>query len=124
MNDLNKPRPGTVEIGEEGGAQRIDSFLLRARGGVRKSHVYRVLRSGEVRVNSGRVGPDYRLQIGDRVRVPPVRVSTTVKAAKPAEFPIVHEDVSILGVDKPAGVAVHGAPRESYRVIESLRASR
>src|SRR5260221_2683385 len=124
MNDLNKPRAVTVEIGEESAAQRIDNFLLRTLRGVPKSHVYRVLRSGEVRVNSGRVGPDYRLQIGDRVRVPPVRVSTTVKTAKPAEFPIVHEDASILVVDKPAGVAVHGGSGVSYGVIESLRASR
>src|SRR5438067_8673377 len=125
MNDLNKPRARTLEIGEESAAQRIDNFLLRTLRGVPKSHVYRVLRSGEVRVNSGRVGPDYRLQIGDRVRVPPVRVSTSVKAPPtPAEFPIVHEDAALLVVDKPAGVAVHGGSGVSYGVIESLRASR
>lgn len=125
MNDLNKPRVVTLEIGEESAAQRIDNFLIRTLRGVPKSHVYRVLRSGEVRVNSGRVGPDYRLQIGDRVRVPPVRVSTSTKVPpKPAEFPIAHEDASILVVDKPAGVAVHGGSGVSYGVIESLRASR
>ena len=129
MNDLNKPASSpkvrTLEIGEENAAQRIDNFLLRTLRGVPKSHVYRVLRSGEVRVNSGRVGPDYRLRIGDRVRVPPVRVSTSVKAPpKPAEFPIVHEDASLLVIDKPAGVAVHGGSGVSYGVIESLRASR
>src|SRR3982750_3903882 len=117
MNNLNKPRAVLVEVGEENAAQRIDNFLLRRLKGVPKSHVYRVLRSGEVRVNSGRVGPDYRLQIGDRVRVPPVRVSTTVRTAKPAEFPIVHEDASLLVVDKPAGVAVHGGSGVSYGVI-------
>src|SRR3954464_13284115 len=124
MNDLNKPRATTLEIGEEAAAQRIDNFLLKRLRGVPKSHVYRVLRSGEVRVNSGRVGPDYRLQLGDRVRVPPVRMSATVKTAKPAEFPIVHEDAALLVVDKPAGVAVHGGSGVSYGVIESLRASR
>ena len=125
MNDLNKPRVVTVEIGEESAAQRIDNFLLRTLKGVPKSHVYRVLRSGEVRVNSGRVGPEYRLRIGDRVRVPPVRVATSAKAPpKPAEFPIVHEDACLLVVDKPAGVAVHGGSGVSYGVIESLRASR
>jgi len=128
MKDLNKPaatpQVQLLEVGEESAAQRIDNFLLRILRGVPKSHVYRVLRSGEVRVNSGRVGPDYRLRIGDRVRVPPVRVSTTVKTAKPAEFPIVHEDASLLVVDKPAGVAVHGGSGVSYGVIESLRASR
>src|SRR5437763_16296976 len=108
MNDLNKPRAVTVEIGEESAAQRIDNFLLRTLKGVPKSHVYRVLRSGEVRVNSGRVGPAYRLRIGDRVRVPPVRVSAAVKTAKAAEFPVVYEDTALLGIDKPAGVAVHG----------------
>src|SRR5689334_25415357 len=126
MKDLNKPasRPQVqnLEIGEESAAQRIDNFLIRILRGVPKSHVYRVLRSGQVRVNSGRVGPDYRLQLGDRVRVPPVRVSTKVKTARPAEFPIVHEDAALLVVDKPAGVAVHGGSGVSYGVIESLRA--
>jgi 23S rRNA pseudouridine955/2504/2580 synthase len=128
MKDLNKPasRPQvqTLEIGEESAAQRIDNFLLRTLRGVPKSHVYRVLRSGEVRVNSGRVGPDYRLQIGDRVRVPPVRVSTAVRTARPAEFPVVHEDASLLVVDKPAGVAVHGGSGVSFGVIEQLRRAR
>jgi 23S rRNA pseudouridine955/2504/2580 synthase len=128
MKDLNKPasRPKVtvVEVGEESAAQRIDNFLLRRLRGVPKSHVYRVLRSGEVRVNSGRVGPDYRLQIGDRVRVPPVRVSAAVKTARPAEFPVVYEDASLLVIDKPAGVAVHGGSGISFGVIESLRAAR
>lgn len=124
MNDLNKPRATLVEVGEESAAQRIDNFLLKRLRGVPKSHVYRVLRSGEVRVNSGRVGPEYRLRIGDRVRVPPVRVSTAVKTARPAEFPVVHEDAALLVIDKPAGVAVHGGSGLSYGVIESLRAAR
>ena len=128
MNDLNRPasplKATVVEVGEESAAQRIDNFLLRRLKGVPKSHIYRVLRSGEVRVNSGRVGPDYRLQPGDRVRVPPVRVSASVKTAKPAEFPIVHEDAALLVIDKPAGVAVHGGSGVSFGVIESLRAAR
>ncbi len=125
MNDLNKPRAKVVEVGEENAAQRIDNFLLRQLKGVPKSHVYRVLRSGEVRVNSGRVGPDYRLQTGDRVRIPPVRISTAAKPpARPAEFPVVHEDAALLVIDKPAGVAVHGGSGVSFGVIESLRAAR
>jgi 23S rRNA pseudouridine955/2504/2580 synthase len=124
MNDLNKPRATTLEVGEESAAQRIDNFLLKRLRGVPKSHVYRVLRSGEVRVNSGRVGPDYRLRIGDRVRVPPVRVSAAVKTARPAEFPVVFEDAALLVIDKPAGVAVHGGSGVSFGVIESLRAAR
>src|ERR671936_198500 len=101
MNGLNKPRARTLKVGEEAAAQRIDNFLLKRLRGVPKSHIYRVLRSGEVRVNSGRVGPDYRLQLGDRVRVPPVRVSSSVKIARPAEFPIVYEDGALLIIDKP-----------------------
>jgi 23S rRNA pseudouridine955/2504/2580 synthase len=124
MNNLNKPRATWVEVGEEAATQRIDNFLLRRLKGVPKSHVYRVLRSGEVRVNSGRVGPQYRLQAGDRVRVPPVRIAEKPKTAKPAEFPIVFEDPALLVVDKPAGVAVHGGSGVSFGVIESLRAAR
>ena len=125
MNDLSKARATTLEVGEEAAAQRIDNFLLRHLKGVPKSHVYRVLRSGEVRVNSGRVKPEYRLQAGDRVRVPPIRVSREEKAkAKPAEFPVVYEDAALLIVDKPSGVAVHGGSGVSFGVIESLRASR
>jgi 23S rRNA pseudouridine955/2504/2580 synthase len=125
MNDLSKARATTLEVGEEAAAQRIDNFLLRHLKGVPKSHVYRVLRSGEVRVNSGRVKPEYRLQPGDRVRVPPVRLSRQVKPKpKPAEFPVVYEDAALLVVDKPAGVAVHGGSGVSFGVIESLRASR
>src|SRR5262245_10665860 len=125
MNDLSKARATTLEVGEDAAAQRIDNFLLRHLKGVPKSHVYRVLRSGEVRVNSGRVKPEYRLQPGDRVRVPPIRVSQEQKTkAKPAEFPVVHEDGALLVIDKPAGVAVHGGSGVSYGVIESLRAAR
>jgi 23S rRNA pseudouridine955/2504/2580 synthase len=126
MNDLSKARATTVEVGEEAAAQRIDNYLLRRLKGVPKSHVYRVLRSGEVRVNSGRVKPEYRLQPGDRVRVPPIRLSEK-KASPPVkamEPPIVHEDPALLVVDKPAGVAVHGGSGVSFGVIESLRAAR
>jgi 23S rRNA pseudouridine955/2504/2580 synthase len=124
MNDLDKPRATWVEIGEENAAQRIDNFLVRRLKGVPKSHVYRVLRSGEVRVNSGRVGPDYRLQPGDRVRVPPIRVAVRESKARPAEFPIVYEDAAVLVVDKPSGIAVHGGSGVSFGAIESLRAAR
>lgn len=125
MNDLSKARATTLEVGDDAAAQRIDNFLFRHLKGVPKSHVYRVLRSGEVRVNSGRVKPEYRLQPGDRVRVPPIRISQERKTkARPAEFPLAHEDGALLIVDKPAGVAVHGGSGVSYGVIESLRASR
>jgi 23S rRNA pseudouridine955/2504/2580 synthase len=124
MTGADSPRATWLEIDDERAAQRIDNFLLRHLKGVPKSHVYRILRSGEVRVNSGRVKADYRLKAGDRIRIPPVRVSEEKRRAKPAEFPIVHEDAAILVVDKPAGVAVHGGSGVSFGVIESLRAAR
>jgi 23S rRNA pseudouridine955/2504/2580 synthase len=125
MNDLSKARAKWLEVGEESEAQRIDNFLLRQLKGVPKSHVYRVLRSGEVRVNSGRVKPDYRLRIGDRVRIPPVRVSERPSTVpRPLDLPILLEDSSLLVIDKPSGVAVHGGSGVSYGVIESLRAAR
>ncbi|MEA3195085.1 MAG: rRNA pseudouridine synthase [Betaproteobacteria bacterium] len=128
MNDLSKAagslRANWLEAGEESAGQRIDNFLVARLKGVPKSHIYRVLRSGEVRVNSGRIKPDYRLKLGDKVRIPPMRVSPEKPKARPAEFPIVHEDAALLVVDKPSGVAVHGGSGVSFGVIESLRASR
>jgi 23S rRNA pseudouridine955/2504/2580 synthase len=125
MNDLSKPRVVLLEVGEEADAQRIDNFLLRRLKGVPKSHVYRVLRSGEVRVNSGRVKPEYRLKIGDRVRVPPVHIAERKPATpRPLGLPVVHEDPALIVIDKPSGVAVHGGSGVSYGVIESLRAER
>jgi 23S rRNA pseudouridine955/2504/2580 synthase len=121
MKDLSKARATLLEVGEDGEAQRIDNFLLRRLKGVPKSHVYRVLRSGEVRVNSGRVKPDHRLRIGDKVRVPPVRLPSPAAkpVPRPLDLPVVHEDDALLVVDKPSGIAVHGGS-----VIESLRAER
>jgi 23S rRNA pseudouridine955/2504/2580 synthase len=125
MNGLDKPQAKWLEVGEESAAQRIDNFLLRTLKGVPKSHVYRVLRSGEVRVNSGRVKPEYRLKPGDRVRIPPMRLAAERRVfVKPAEFPVAYEDAALLVVDKPSGVAVHGGSGVSFGVIESLRASR
>src|SRR5581483_2538845 len=128
MNDLSKSRGSAavqwLEVGDEAAEQRIDNFLFRRLKGVPKSHVYRVLRSGEVRVNSGRVKPEYRLQAGDRIRVPPIRTSAKPPAARPAEFPVVYEDAALLVIDKPAGIAVHGGSGVSQGVIESLRAAR
>ena len=126
MKDLSKARATLLEVGEEGEAQRIDNFLLRRLKGVPKSHVYRVLRSGEVRVNSGRVKPDYRLRLGDRVRVPPVRLAAAI-ARPPAprlDLPLVYEDDALLVVNKPSGIAVHGGSGVSHGVIETLRAQR
>ena len=126
MNDLSKDSVAWLEVDEASAGQRIDNFLLRLAKGVPKSHVYRILRSGEVRVNKGRVGADYRLCLGDRVRVPPIRVAAkTVEAPAPArEFDLAFEDDALLVVDKPAGVAVHGGSGVSFGVIEQLRQAR
>jgi len=114
-----------VTISEEEAGQRIDNYLLRVCKGVPKSHIYRILRSGEVRVNKGRIDQLYRLAQGDIVRIPPVRVAEKSQAAVPgAEFPILFEDAHLLIIDKPAGVAVHGGSGVSFGVIEQLRAAR
>lgn len=115
-----------VTITEEEAGQRIDNYLLRVCKGVPKSHVYRILRSGEVRVNKGRIDQLYRLVQGDIVRIPPVRLAekadnTPVPAA---EFHIIFEDSHLLVIDKPSGTAVHGGSGVSFGVIEQLRASR
>ncbi|TXI22180.1 MAG: RluA family pseudouridine synthase [Roseateles sp.] len=120
------PAVRRVTVDEGSAGQRLDNFLLRELKGVPKTHVYRVIRAGEVRVNKGRAQADTRLEIGDEVRIPPVRVPE--KAAAPAaparEFPIVFEDEHLLVIDKPAGVAVHGGSGVSYGVIEALRRAR
>jgi 23S rRNA pseudouridine955/2504/2580 synthase len=114
-----------VTISGEEADQRIDNFLMRVCKGVPKSHIYRVLRSGEVRVNKGRLDQTYRLKEGDVVRIPPVRVAEKSTPSVPgAEFRILLEDAHLLVVDKPAGVAVHGGSGVSYGVIEQLRAAR
>ncbi|KRT55921.1 ribosomal large subunit pseudouridine synthase C [endosymbiont of Ridgeia piscesae] len=119
----------SVEQGSEG--QRIDNFLLRELKGAPRSYIYRILRKGEVRVNRGRVKADYRLKLGDQVRIPPVRL-----AASPApprfsreqrerlERSILFEDERIMVINKPAGMAVHGGSGLSFGVIEALRALR
>jgi 23S rRNA pseudouridine955/2504/2580 synthase len=126
--ELSAPAPAQVQlitIDEGDSGQRIDNFLLKISKGVPKSHVYRVLRSGEVRVNKGRIDQTYRLQEGDIVRVPPMRVAEKpVSSAPGCEFAILFEDPHLLVINKPAGVAVHGGSGVSYGVIEQLRASR
>ena len=114
-------------IDEAAAGQRIDNYLLRIAKGVPKSHVYRILRSGEVRVNGGRVQQTYRLQEGDEVRIPPIRIAEPTHAAPaPAgkPLPVVYEDDALLLIDKPSGKAVHGGSGVSYGVIEQLRVQR
>ena len=116
-------------VDEESAGQRLDNFLMRHLKGVPKTHVYRIIRSGEVRINKGRAAADTRVQNGDEVRLPPVRVSDKVaeKAERPApgrEFPLLLEDDSLMAIDKPAGVAVHGGSGVSFGLIEQLRQAR
>jgi 23S rRNA pseudouridine955/2504/2580 synthase len=115
-----------LRVDDASDGQRLDNFLLRHWKGVPKTHVYRVIRSGEVRVNRGRAGADTRLAIGDEVRLPPVRIAES-PAAPPAparEFPVLLEDDHLLAIDKPAGVAVHGGSGVAFGVIEQLRRAR
>jgi 23S rRNA pseudouridine955/2504/2580 synthase len=122
----DKPAVRRLVIDEGSAGQRLDNFLLRELKGVPKTHVYRLIRSGEVRVNKGRAQADSRVELGDEVRIPPVRVPERAEApAAPArEFPVIFEDEHLLVIDKPAGVAVHGGSGVSYGVIEALRRSR
>jgi len=115
-----------VRVDEASAGQRLDNFLAKVLKGVPRAHLHRVIRSGEVRVNSARAAADTRVALGDRVRVPPVRVADrSDKPEAPArEYRIVHEDDAIVCIDKPAGVAVHGGSGESHGVIEQMRRAR
>jgi 23S rRNA pseudouridine955/2504/2580 synthase len=130
MKGLSKDSATWHEVGEAGDAQRVDNYLMRLLKGVPKSHIYRILRSGEVRVNSGRVGADHRLRSGDRLRLPPLRAAPA-RAPRASEATgrcfegrVLHEDESLLIIDKPAGMAVHGGSGVSVGVIEQLRRER
>lgn len=126
MNNLRKESVTWTKIDEGSCDQRIDNFLCKYLKGVPKSHIYRILRSGEVRVNKKRVDQTYRLQLNDSLRIPPVRVAETQgRDYVPAlEFPILYEDDALLVIDKPSGVAVHGGSGVSFGIIEQLRSAR
>jgi len=128
MKDLSNANTGaSVAVVEPGSdSQRIDNFLLRECKGVPRSHIYRILRSGEVRVNSRRVDPTYRVREGDRVRIPPIRLPERVERgpAPPVSLPVLFEDEALVAVDKPAGLAVHGGSGVSFGAIERLRSAR
>lgn len=130
MTEVAKNAVQMLQVGPEEAGQRIDNYLLRKLKGVPKSRIYRILRKGEVRVNRGRIKPEYRVQAGDEVRIPPVRQAER-DASSPAaglvsriETAILYEDERLLVLNKPAGVAVHGGSGVSHGVIEALRAAR
>ncbi len=128
MKDLGKNAVTFVRVAESGDGQRLDNYLFRTLKGVPKSHVYRIVRSGEIRVNGKRAQPTTRLGEGDELRVPPIRL------AQPAEKPsfprlapmpeVIFEDETLLALNKPAGLAVHGGSGISSGAIEVCRAAR
>jgi 23S rRNA pseudouridine955/2504/2580 synthase len=115
-----------IDVTEDDAGQRIDNYLVARLKGVPKSRIYRILRSGEVRINSKRVGPEQKVIAGDRIRVPPVRVAERPEEAPAPHFklPILFEDEALVAIDKPAGLAVHGGSGIAHGVIESLRSIR
>jgi len=119
------------EVGEDGAGQRLDNWLQRRLGSVPRSRIYRVIRKGEVRVNGRRAAPELRLQLHDRIRIPPVRLTPPEPSGRASpdltdrlERAIVHQDENFLVLDKPAGLAVHGGSGVSFGLIEALRAAR
>lgn len=117
-----------LEVTEQQSGQRIDNFLFTRLKGVPKSRIYRILRKGEVRVNKGRIKPDYKLCAGDTIRIPPIRVAVREETPHPSEQlsclladAVLYQDDQVLVIDKPAGLAVHGGSGVSLGLIEALR---
>ncbi len=127
MNDAPKNQVRYLEVSSNEMGQRLDNYLLRVLKGVPKSHVYRIVRSGEVRVNMKRVVPAARLCTGDLIRIPPIRVSNEKNRAIGPKLSdrllasIIYEDDQLLVINKPAGIAVHGGSGVSLGVIEGFR---
>jgi len=122
-------KPVIVEISADRAGQRIDNYLIAYLKGVPKSHIYRLLRKGEVRVNKGRIKPDYRLMIGDLVRIPPVRLGEKAEPSMPPDSSlariqsaILYETPQLMVINKPAAMAVHGGSGIRFGVIETIRA--
>lgn len=131
MAETSIPAVRQITIGPEHAGQRVDNFLLTQLKGAPRTLVYRILRTGEVRVNKGRVKADHRLQEGDIVRVPPLKLPEKAEAPRPGsgltsllEGRILYEDNGLIVLNKPAGIAVHGGSGISMGVVEALRAMR
>lgn len=128
----NTDAPSSVAgeyVGEGEHDQRIDNFFLKRFRNIPKSHIYQLIRSGQVRVNGKRIDASYRLQMGDRVRIPPIRGSerrsdrpVPVISSNSFTFTVLYQDDAILAIDKPGGMAVHGGSGIAFGVIEQLRA--
>ncbi len=129
MPPISKDSVTILTVAEHEAGQRLDNYLVKLLKGVPKSHIWRVIRAGEVRVNKKRAKPETRIETGDCLRIPPVRVALRERpsenGAVPAkEFEVVFEDDAMLVVNKPSGVAVHGGSGVSFGVIEQLRRAR
>ncbi len=131
MNQENKQVVRHVEVGEDHNGQRLDNFLTLQLKGVPKSHIYKILRKGEVRVNKSRAKPSYKLQVGDNVRIPPVRITPKEPLALSAQTSqlnqllaaaVLLETDDFVVLNKPSGLAVHGGSGLRYGLIEVLKA--
>ena len=128
---ISKDSVSLITVAEHEAGQRLDTYLIKILKGVPKSHIHRIIRAGEVRLNKKRCKPDSRIQTGDLLRIPPVRTAEKQRSSEnraqavPArEFDIIYEDDALLVIDKPAGVAVHGGSGVSFGVIEQIRRAR
>ena len=128
---ISKDSVSLISVAEHEAGQRLDNYLIKILKGVPKSHIHRIIRAGEVRLNKKRCKPDSRIQTGDLLRIPPVRTAEKQRSSEnraqavPArEFTIIYEDDALLVIDKPAGTAVHGGSGVSFGVIEQIRRAR
>ena len=128
---ISKDSVSLIGVAEHEAGQRLDNYLIKILKGVPKSHIHRIIRAGEVRLNKKRCKPDSRIQTGDLLRIPPVRTAekqrpseNRAQAAPAREFTIIYEDDALLVIDKPAGTAVHGGSGVSFGVIEQIRRAR
>ena len=128
---ISKDSVSLITVAEHEAGQRLDNYLIKILKGVPKSHIHRIIRAGEVRLNKKRCKPDSRIQTGDLLRIPPVRTAEKQRSSEnraqavPArEFTIIYEDDALLVIDKPAGTAVHGSSGVSFGVIEQIRRAR
>lgn len=129
MPTISKDLVNHICVQEHESAQRLDNYLIKILKGVPKSHIHRIIRAGEVRVNKGRAKPETRIQTGDLIRIPPVRLAeraakSSLQPVPARHFEIVFEDDALLVVNKPSSVAVHGGSGVSFGVIEQLRRAR
>ncbi|HRK57798.1 MAG TPA: S4 domain-containing protein, partial [Burkholderiaceae bacterium] len=117
--EISSQRVTYLQVGQAYAGQRLDNFLLRLARGVPKSHIYRIVRSGQVRVNRARASADQRVQAGDELRIPPLRVASRDRnaVAPPQLPPVLFEDEHLLVVNKAAGLASHGGSGIAFGLI-------